>query len=199
MRGRGGNAGLEEAAKALEGCHNLDDVQRIFDNAIAEWAKGRGGTATKVGGRWQFKRTADGLVVQEWDIGQYGIISGDRATNSFFQAHHGVQDAWGRVIPGYAREDCPAILLRDSYAGSPHRRITDRQIAARASAPNRTYAQERVLMIQDLAGSEVPNAYADVLIKTTDAYFSKLYRAWEGSGRATPEDLRRVFGDWKPL
>jgi hypothetical protein len=54
-------------------------------------------------------------------------------------------------------------------------------------------------MIQDLAGSEVPDAYADVLVKSSDAYFSKLYRAWKDTGTATPADLRRVFGDWKPL
>jgi hypothetical protein len=199
MRGRGGGKGLADAATALEGCQDLDDVQRIFDQAIAAWAKERGGTATKLNGRWALERKIDGVVVREWEVGLYGQLSADSATNSFFQAHHGVQDAWAQSIPGYRQQDCPAILLRDSYAGSPHRRITDRQIADRASASTRTYELERELMTKDLKGmgSEVPPMYADILVQATDAYFTRLYRAQEG--KLGPAELRRLFGDWKPL
>ena len=203
MRGRDE---MKAATDALDKCQTLQDAQRIFDAAIVRWAKDRGGTASKVGDRWEFKR-ADGLVVKEWEIDTFRALADDKATNSYFQAHHGIQDAWanGRGIPGYRRDDCPAMLLRDSYAGSPHRRITDRQIAMRDSAPQRTYSEERTLMIDDLIRAEVPHKYADDLVNRSDKYFGDLYRAWEADMKARgvapatiDSNLKAAFGDFQP-
>jgi hypothetical protein len=203
MRARGE---LKQAAEALSKCETLQDAQRIFDTAIFRWAKERGGTASKLGDRWQYRRP-DGLVVKEWEIGTFKNLADDMATNSYFQAHHGIQDAWaqGRGIPGYSRDSCPAILLRDSYAGSPHRRITDRQISMRDSAPSRTYVEERMLMIDDMKSANVPAAHADDLVNRSDAYFGDLYNAWKADLRAknTPlatidATLQAAFGNWTP-
>ena len=193
---------MAKAVDALEKCQTLADAQRLFDAAITRWATERGGSARKVGDRWEFTR-ADGSVVLEWSVDTYGKLAAQQATNSYFQAHHGVQHAWaeGRKIPGYTQDGCPAILLRDSYAGSPHRRITDRQNQMKADAPNRTYAEERKLMIDDLRGSEVSNTQADALVNQSDAYFGKLYKAWEAELKKNGQPdtaLRDAFGTWTP-
>jgi len=205
MRGRG-PAELRAAADALSKCQTLAEAQRIFDAAITRWAIDRGGTATKKGDRWEFTR-ADKTVVREWEVDTFKKLADDKATNSYFQAHHGIQDAWaqGRGIPGYSRDACPAILLRDSYAGSPHRRITDRQIRMRDSASKRTYAEERKLMIDDLKTAEVPASTADTLVNKSDAYFGDLYQAWEADMRAKGVPAAKInatlaaaFGTWAP-
>lgn len=201
MRGRGAEE-FKQASEALSHCDNLADAQRLFDAAIVRWAKDRGGSAKKVAGRWEFTR-ADGTVIREWETDTFRNLADDRATRSYFQAHHGVQDAWaqGRGIPGYTRDACPAILLRDSFSGSPHRRITDRQISMRDSAPTRTYAEERALMIDDLKNAEVPKAQADRLINESDKYFGDLYNKWaadlKAKGKADTA-LKAAFGKWKP-
>jgi hypothetical protein len=203
---KGGQAEMKAATDALEKCQTLQDAQRVFDAAIVRWAKDLGGIAAKVGNRWEFKR-ADGVVVREWEIDTFRTLANEKATTSYFQAHHGIQDAWatGRKIPGYRRDDCPAMLLRDSFAGSPHRRITDRQIAMRDSAPTRTYSEERTLMIDDLIRAEVPNKYADDLINRSDKYFGDLYKAWEADmkARKVPQAtidaaLKTAFGEFQP-
>ena len=193
---------LKQATEALSHCDKLSDAQRLFDAAIVRWAKDRGGSARKVGGRWEFTR-ADATVIREWEVNTFRNLADDRATKSYFQAHHGVQHAWaeGRGIPGYTRDGCPAILLRDSYAGSPHRRITDRQIGMADSAPKRTYAEERALMINDLQNAEVPKAQADRLINESDKYFGDLYKKWAADLKAKGKPdtkLKAAFGDWKP-
>ena len=199
MRARGE---LGKASEALSHCENLADAQRLFDAAITRWAKERGGSARKVGGRWEYTR-ADGTVIREWETSTFRKLADNRATNSYLQAHHGIQDAWaqGRGIPGYTRDACPAILLRDSFAGSPHRRITDRQISMRDSAPTRTYEQERALMIQDLQSAEVGNAQADQLVNESDKYFGELYKKWAADLKASGQPdtaLKAAFGNWTP-
>jgi hypothetical protein len=193
---------LTKATESLAACQTLADAVRLFDAAIVRWAKDKGGSARKLGDRWEFTR-ADGSVVLEWEVDMFKRLAGDRATNSYFQAHHGVQHAWaeGRRIPGYTRDGCPAMLLRDSFAGSPHRRITDRQIAMKDSAPTRTYAEERALMIDDLRGSEVSKAQADKLVNASDKYFGDLYKAWQADLKAkglSDAPLRAAFGTWTP-
>jgi hypothetical protein len=195
-------AELKQASEALSHCESVADAQRLFDAAIVRWAKERGGSARKVGGRWEFTR-ADGTVIREWEVDTFKNLAEDRGTRSYFQAHHGIQHAWaeGRGIPGYTRDGCPAILLRDSFAGSPHRRITDRQIAMADSAPTRTYAEERALMIDDLRNAEASKAQADRLINESDKYFGDLYKKWEADLKAKGKPdtvLKAAFGDWKP-
>jgi uncharacterized protein DUF4157/HNH/endonuclease VII toxin of polymorphic toxin system component len=199
MRSRGE---LKQASEALSHCDKLSDAQRLFDAAIVRWAKDRGGSARKVGLRWEFTR-ADGSVILEWEVDTFKNLADTRATNSYFQAHHGIQHAWaeGRGIPGYTRDGCPAILLRDSFAGSPHRRITDRQIGMADSAPTRTYAEERALMISDLQSAEVSSAQADRLVNESDKYFGDLYRKWAADLKAEGKPdtaLKAAFGDWRP-
>jgi len=199
MNGRGE---LKQAIESLAACETLADAQRLFDAAISRWAKDKGGSARKTGDRWEFTR-ADGSVVLEWEVDTFKALAADRATNSYFQAHHGVQHAWaeGRGIPGYTRDSCPAMLLRDSFAGSPHRRITDRQIAMKESASSRTYAEERKLMIDDLLDSEVSEPQADQLVNASDKYFGDLYKAWEADLKAKGQSdapLRAAFGTWSP-
>jgi hypothetical protein len=91
--------------------------------------------------------------------------------------------------------------LRDSFAGSPHRRITDRQIGMADSAPTRTYAEERALMISDLQSAEVSSAQADRLVNESDKYFGDLYRKWAADLKAKGKPdtaLKAAFGDWRP-
>jgi HNH/Endo VII superfamily toxin with a SHH signature len=193
---------LTQASEALSHCQDLPDAQRLFDAAITRWATEKGGSAKKVGGRWEFTR-ADGTVIREWEVDTFKNLADNRATGSYFQAHHGIQDLWAkdRKIPGYTRDACPAIELRDSYAGSPHQRITARQASRRGKANERTYAEERKLMIEDLQGAEVSKAQADRLVNESDKYFGDLYKKWAADLKAKglPDtDLKAAFGDWEP-
>jgi hypothetical protein len=147
-------------------------------------------------GRHVWRRN-DGVTVREYEIDTYGLLSDNRRSNNYFQAHHPIQDMWAetRLAQHYRTRRAPAILLRDSRRGTPHRIITDRQDARRAGVAERTYAEERRLLRGDLQAAGVPDAERAAVLRRCDEYFSELYRAMQGEG---PQALRRVFGDWTP-
>jgi hypothetical protein len=197
---------LTNSADALAAVKNMAEAQKLFDTAIASWAVAKGLTATKVNGRWRATRP-DGTVVREWTVDTHGNLTGNLSTDGFYESHHGIQDAWAqdRGIPGYGRDDCPAILLRDKYAGSPHQRITARQSGRRADRGKRSYVEERQLMLEDMKRAEVPDTVASDLLARSDAYFEGLYRAWEADLRSknVPQGtidatLNGVFGKAPP-
>ena len=74
------------------------------------------------------------------DVDSHGILSPGTSrasghTNTrpddFVQSHHPVQDAWAqRNVPGYRRDDAPAVLL-ESASGKPHASISAAQRARR--------------------------------------------------------------------
>ncbi|HEV2736133.1 MAG TPA: hypothetical protein VGV85_14895, partial [Longimicrobiaceae bacterium] len=195
---------VTSAVDAIETAKTLKELQKTFDQAIAANAVLK--TAVKTGGKWK-ATTADGTVVTEHAIGTHGDLTTDQATAGFFESHHGIQDAWAmdRGIPGYTRDGCPAILLRDSHASSPHRRVSVRQGQRKADRAKRTYAQERQNLRDDMVAADVPQKTAESLLAQSDAYFGKLYTAWEQSLQASgmkPADvaakLASVFGTWTP-
>ncbi|HEX8275599.1 MAG TPA: DUF4157 domain-containing protein [Longimicrobiaceae bacterium] len=195
---------ITAAVDAIETAKSLKELQKTFDQAIA--ANAPVGTAAKKAGKWKVTRP-DGVVVTEHAVGTHGDLTAELGTGGFFESHHGIQDAWAidRGIPGYARDDCPAILLRDSHASSPHRRITSRQSQRRSDRAKRTYSEERQNLRDDMAAADVPPKTAEALLASSDAYFGGLYTAWEQSLRASgvPEakiaaKLAAVFGTWSP-
>jgi hypothetical protein len=187
--------------RAVAGFDDVDSPARLrdlFDQDIRRHATELGGSAAKgVDGRWQFTK-ADGTTVREYEFDSYRTLGRTRGTSGFFQAHHGIQDAWARdaSIPGYNRGDAPALLLRDSRAGTPHRRATDRQIGRESGRGSRTYERERELLREDLTIAEVPDEVINAHLAEQDAYFGRLYEAARGSH--TPAQLQAWFGAWTP-
>jgi hypothetical protein len=116
-------------------------------------------------------------------------------TEDFFQAHHPIQDNWAETRLGkygYKYNDEPAILLRDSYKDSPHRHITTRQGARKATISTRTYAQERLEVLEDLRRANVPAATQKRILDAADDYFRRIM-----SNIGDPEVRKAIFGDFK--
>jgi hypothetical protein len=87
-------------------------------------------------GRLVFVRQ-DGMLIVAHTIIPYSQ-SNAYGTRSFFDAHHGIQNEWGKNVlnpwlqrntgqPLYNERHVPTILLRDSRSGTPHRIVTNRQ------------------------------------------------------------------------
>ncbi len=188
---------LTPAIDTIESVSDVADLERRLNRAIAvDNVVEPGATARLVGGRWEYSRPG-GTKIWEYEVSNHGTLSGTRGTQNFFQSHHGIQDTWAKRIPGYRRNDCPAILLRDSKTGSPHQRITARQASRtrRAGRATRTYADERQLMIADMQAADVPTVHAQRIINDSDTYFGQLYRQIETTD---PGSLVKYFGSWTP-
>ncbi|MBS1911222.1 MAG: DUF4157 domain-containing protein [Bacteroidetes bacterium] len=212
MKEAGGDPG--RAKKILVEKHGLDDVTADimrkrgfgdYDPALNRAVRGNGDIASLTSdGEWMIKR-ADGNVIREYTVGTHGeLTKPDMGTNSFFQSHHVMQDKrlqdLFREIPSsvledsklrYAREDAPAVLLRDSIGGSPHRIITNLQ----AGRAGETFTVEKGFqtMLADLNEAGVPTKVQEQLIDHAQKYFGDLYH------NITDEAWRtKIFGSWKP-
>ena len=188
---------LTQAMDDLQGVKNMSQLEKRLEKAIAANVKQAGASANKVSGIWHYTRP-DGVVVKEYEIARHGDLSVNRGTSRFFQSHHGIQDAWAirKGIPGYARDDCPAILLRDSKMGTPHQIVSARQSGRFDTITSRTYAQERELLKADMKAADVLSTKANKILQESDSYFGKLYKQIEAKGNAA--ELTRIFGTWKP-
>jgi hypothetical protein len=189
---------LSKAVDDLTGVKNNRQLRDFLDDQVRNRAKAVGGDAVKKGDRWEFRFKPGDKPVNEYTIGRHGNNASNLGTNNFFQSHHGIQDAWAmeRKVPGYARDDCPAILLRDSRRGTPHEIINTRQ---RGRAPDRgtsTYGKERKWLKEDMEAAGVPKKDADMLLKESDEYFEKLYN--DALSTHGADGLKQWFGDWKP-
>ena len=171
---------MKIAVDELAKVGNAAELNALYDRSIA--AQASGGTAKKVGAEWVFTRKSDGGTVSEHAVGAHKDLK-STGTESFFQSHHGIQDKWAKDVdmPKYSREDCPAILLRDSHAGSPHQRVTAAQKGRESGRSSRTYADERLNLATDMARSDVPDAVTRKLLAESDAYFGGLYRNIEST------------------
>ena len=186
---------LSEAIDDLAGVGSKADLDAFLERQIVERAVARGGSARRgKNGRWEFRKAPESPPVTEYTVQPHGQQPG---TDSFFQSHHGVQGAWARErkIPGYNYEEQPAILLRDSRKGTPHEIVNSRQQSRAADIAERTYADERKLMTEDMDAAGVPKDAAKDLLDQTDAYFGKLYNS---STSLSPAELEELFGTWKP-
>ena len=188
---------LTAAMNELNGVKNMGQLEKQLERAIAANVKQAGASASKVNGVWTYTK-ADGTIVREHEIASHGSLTSNRGTNRFFQSHHGIQDAWAmrKGIKGYSRDDCPAILLRDSKMGTPHQVVSARQSGRFDTIDTRTYAQERELLKADMKAAGVGKGEASAIVNRSDLYFGKLYRGIEATGNTA--ELVRIFGTWKP-
>jgi hypothetical protein len=97
-------------------------------------------------------------------------------STNVLQSHHGLQDALMLDVfseYGYRKEHPPAIWLRNSLPGSPHRVISDIQkhtLSSRKSA-SPSYAQIRQWGIADLKAANAPENSIRAYMARMDKYF----------------------------
>ncbi|HVZ39676.1 MAG TPA: DUF4157 domain-containing protein [Candidatus Kapabacteria bacterium] len=212
MKDAGGDPG--KAKKILAERHGLDDVTNDimkkrgfgkYDPELNRAVRSNGDIASlTTDGEWVITR-ADGKVIKEYSLGTHGeLTKPDMGTNSFFQSHHVVQDKRLQdlfaEIPDavlrdpklrYARDEAPAVLLRDSLSGSPHRIITSRQ----AGRAGETFTVDNGFksMLADLNEAGVPAKVQEQLVDRANKYFGDLYH------NITDDTWRtKIFGSWKP-
>ena len=191
---------LSEAVKDVVGAASRAELEELLERSIEDWAKLKGGSARiRSDGLWEFVRK-DGSVIRENEVASHAALTGEELkSNGFFQSHHGIQDAWARTrIPGdlYSRAEGKAILLRDSRMGTPHQIVNSRQVERFAELGERTYAEERLLLLEDMDAAAVSKATARKLLADSDAYFAEIYRRLAAQGDKSL--LKSIFGKWKP-
>jgi hypothetical protein len=191
---------LDEAIDALSKAKDKSGFTEVFEQSIQERAAVKHGTARfRKDGLVEFVRK-DGEVILENELGSHSTLTAeDVRTESFFQSHHGIQDAWAeeRIPSGlYSRGEGQAILLRDSRLGTPHQIVNSRQAARGGTIAERTYAEERQLLLEDMDEARVSKTTAQRLLSNSDAYFAKIYRTL--ATRRDAAALKSIFGRWKP-
>ena len=202
---RVGTAGIGQPEVGTETEVTPGTTAPAIDAEVAEFFVNHGftydpatGVATKVDADGTV-RTAKRDLYDHWVLYLDGVeLAREHATplyknspkgaESFFQAHHPVQDAWALdrlaklAAPvlrdpkvKYRSGDEPSILLRDSYAGSPHQRVTARQKGRESSIPTRDYKAERAEVDRDLDIADVPSASQTDVLAKADTYFKTLH------------------------
>ncbi len=200
---------LSAALDRLQNVETMQQLKVVLDAGIQEYAQQRGGTAQRgPDGRWVFTND-QGVSTTEWSLGIHSE-QGNRGARSFMQSHHGIQDEWAlsHLPPdsGYTSGSARTIMLRDSRTGTPHRIVTDRQAARAAGRPNRTYVEERSLLVEDMNAAGVDASVRDQLLADSDSYFADRANQWwkamgeKGVSKEQRDiNLRRVFGNWDKL
>lgn len=177
---------------------DVKDLAKFLDSFIARRAAQLGGKAVRrADDLWEFTR-ADGVVIREYELGTHYNLTTYRNTGGFFQSHHGVQGEWGnaRLQGYYEYNKAPTILLRNSRSGTPHQIVTSRQSSRLSGIAERTYAQERKLLREDMAAAGVPKSIANELLANSDAFFAEIYR--ELKTVMSRKELEIIFGHWIP-
>ena len=90
-------------------------------------------------------------------------------------AHHVIQDAAAKDLPGYARRDAPAVKLEGpaNVKGTPHYKATAAQKVSNGYKRG-TYARERVIGYKALKAAGYPKEAAKQAIRNADKYFKSI-------------------------
>lgn len=189
---------LEKELSNLPVGHTYDDVIKAIDDKLEKLlideAQAKGWVAKKTSKGWTLRK--GNQIVNEYDSDGYRLLQkSNKGTDSFFQAHHGVQGEWAQVkinktvlekykINGksvfdeaelYSYDKAPALNLRDSHGGTPHQRITARQNGRKLEIENRTYADERALAEEDLRIANVPEDIIQAELAKNDQFYKGLH------------------------
>ena len=108
---------------------------------------------------------------------------------SFMQAHHGIQSFWAEnKLKGYYDADkAPALLLRDSFKGTPHEFITNTQ---KHRDKNVSYFRERANLERDLRSLNVDEKVKQEYLKLVDDYFHSIYKQMQ---KDNVKDIDKIF------
>ena len=108
---------------------------------------------------------------------------------SFMQAHHGIQSFWAEnKLKGYYDADkAPALLLRDSFKGTPHEFITNTQ---KHRDKNVSYFRERANLERDLRSLNVDEKVKQEYLKLVDDYFYSIYKQMQ---KDNVKDIDKIF------
>ena len=133
-------------------------------------------------------------VIEEFTIlKEYGLKESYKTSTtgnrSFMQAHHGIQSFWAEnKLKGYYDVDkAPALLLRDSFKGTPHEFITNTQ---KHRDKNVSYFRERANLERDLRSLNVDEKVKQEYLKLVDDYFHSIYKQMQ---KDNVKDIDKIF------
>ena len=133
-------------------------------------------------------------VIEEFTIlKEYGLKESYKTSTtgnrSFMQAHHGIQSFWAEnKLKGYYDADkAPALLLRDSFKGTPHEFITNTQ---KHRDKNVSYFRERANLERDLRSLNVDEKVKQEYLKLVDDYFHSIYKQMQ---KDNVKDIDKIF------
>lgn len=199
---------MEDALYRLPVGASYDDVFRTIDDELEQLlvnkASSLGYNAVKTNRGWVLTQInpPNNAIAEYQRFATYNRSKTDNyGLEGFFQGHHGVQGQWAKIrleknilsdksfqINGksifekndlYDYDLAPVINLRDTYAGTPHQRITLRQNSRSADRASRTYMDERLLAEEDLRIAEVPEDIIQEVLLENDAHYRIIYNKIE--------------------
>ncbi len=94
---RSSDSDLARAIRALDSINTLGELEMFLDNELIKLIQRTHGVIVRrrADGLWEYPRP-DGTVITEFEIGSHNFLTQNHGTNSFFQSHHGIQDAWAQ-------------------------------------------------------------------------------------------------------
>ncbi len=195
------NTTLRNAIRALDDIPNVAELETFFDNELIQFIFARDNVIIRRGanGLWEYPK-GDGYVI-EFEFDTHRNLTNNRGTRSFYQSHHGIQDAWAverfRGLGVYSRAEARAILLRTrnmsgGSSGTPHGLINQSQISRFGTISTRTFLEERAAMMADLRDIRVPDEILNPYVAEVNTYFKGIFDNL--STRLTPDELNSIFG-----
>lgn len=148
---------------------NLDGTQASTSDKIFAFGgaivPGVGGSAIKRGGSAALE------FIGERAVGAYKALQG-----KFNEAHHIIQDAAAKNIPGYSKRDAPTIHLDGSSKtkGTEHNLATETQNNRRSLGDGGNYGSERRVAYRSLRAAGLTKVEAKQAVRKADDYFQQL-------------------------
>lgn len=157
------------------------DLLDVANTAVAALTVGEGSVAVRALPRaagMLFAKTAGKEVVanklvqegKQFATGTYGQLT--RA--GLNDAHHSIQNAAVKDLPGYSRSAAPSIQLPGRSVGAPHHAANQVQGARRRLGDGGTYGAERRVGYRAMRAAGVPRTEAKQAIRQSDDYFSTI-------------------------
>ena len=196
---------LANAIRTLDSVANVQQFEAFLDNRLIAIIRSEHGITIRRGANGLWEYPSPNGVITEFETGTHSFLTGNRGTDSFFQSHHGIQDAWARErlagLGVYGRDDAPAILLRTrniegGSRGTPHGLINDSQGARRTTVSTRTFAEERQALVGDMNMIGAPPPVQAQYLAQVDGYFGGIYNRLRST--LTQAQLEAIFGTWHP-
>lgn len=202
------NAALSDAIRALDDIPNVAELDNFFDNELIRFVFADSNVIIRrnANGLWEYP--VDGGYIVEFEFNTHSYLTSNRGgTDSFFQSHHGIQNAWAKARLGssnlYSETQARAILLRTrnmsgGSRGTPHGLINRSQGSRLSTINTRTFLEERAAMMADLRDVRVPDTILNAYVGEVNTYFRGIFDVL--STRLTPEELNSIFGftTWQP-
>lgn len=193
--------------------------QFVWNEPEAKWLSPSGKRKIWYDNGWKYEGE-NGIVEEFTVLEKYSMCKTTYKTSttgngSFMNGHHGIQSDWAETrINEFSRKlklndmynpnEAPVILLRDTYDGSPHRYITNKQTQRKLEINQTDYIDQRDYTFKELTDIGCSKNQVEKYLSESDEYFKSIFEKLKEEIKKSnysekeifSEELQDIFGNY---